>query len=486
MVCGGDHDDDDIHDGCSGDNLQVLTRGNTDQPFKPLLQAIQSGDYEQFEAAAQKYGNEALCFRDEWGYTPAHWAALYGNAEALKYLVARGVTVDTSCYGIQGSKPVHWAARKGHTAAVQVLLQAGVDANVADFKGLTPLMTASMFGQTSTASFLLGMGAQHHLTDINGDSALHWASYKGYADLVKLLVYSGADLTKVDNFGSTPLHLAALSGNAMCVKTLCQNAEVSLQPKDKNGKTPLSLAVNHRYKEIAGVLNSEIKKRKKVIMPGGLIQTALNAMFGRSIYSKGPLLLFLCSFLMWWYPLYVYKVIPATWNLTRGCHYTYMAWNVFMWICWITTKHSDPGYLPINSGRYIRIIRQLPTFTCDMRTKKDILARLCHTCRCVRPPRVKHCRMCNRCVKEFDHHCHFVSNCIGIGNRSWYFCFVISLTMNCSYVIYMVSCTLNVEGFNILYVLALLQAIAFGILSLAVTVTIVCNTHTRVVVTAIL
>lgn len=109
-----------------------------------------------------------------------------------------------------------------------------------------------------------------------------------------------------------------------------------------------------------------------------------NAMFGSSTYSKGPLLLFLCSFLIWWYPLYIYrvsqtwfiikfpvlnillflrfKVIPATWNLTRGCHYTYLAWNVFMWICWLTTKHSDPGYLPIDSGSYIQTIRQVFSF----------------------------------------------------------------------------------------------------------------------------
>lgn len=106
---------------------------------------------------------------------------------------------------------------------VLLRLQAGVDPNVSDFKGLTPLMTASMFGKTSTASFLLGMGASHHLTDINGDTALHWASYKGHAELIRLLLYSGADLTKADNFGSTPLHLAALSGNAESVKTLCQN-----------------------------------------------------------------------------------------------------------------------------------------------------------------------------------------------------------------------------------------------------------------------
>lgn len=110
-----------MHDGCSAESLDV--HSTEDQQYKPLLEAIKSGDYDEFECAVDKCGGEALSFRDEWGYTPAHWAALYGNAEVLRYLVARGVTVDMSCYGIQGSKPVHWACRKGHTAAVQVLLQ---------------------------------------------------------------------------------------------------------------------------------------------------------------------------------------------------------------------------------------------------------------------------------------------------------------------------------------------------------------------------
>jgi len=120
----GHNENNNMYDGCSADSLDV--HSTEDQQYKPLLEAIKSGDYDAFECAVDKCDSEALSFRDEWGYTPAHWAALYGNAEVLRYLVARGVTMDMSCYGIQGSKPVHWACRKGHTAAVQVLLQVRV------------------------------------------------------------------------------------------------------------------------------------------------------------------------------------------------------------------------------------------------------------------------------------------------------------------------------------------------------------------------
>ena len=67
-------------------------------------------------------GSEVLSSRDEWGYTPAHWAALDGNIEVMRYLVERNAPVDLSCLGTQGPRPIHWACRKGHSAVVQLLL----------------------------------------------------------------------------------------------------------------------------------------------------------------------------------------------------------------------------------------------------------------------------------------------------------------------------------------------------------------------------
>lgn len=146
-------------------------------------------------------------------------------------------------------------------------LQAGVAVNAADFKGLTPLMTACMFGKAATAAFLLGSGAQCHLTDINGDTALHWAAYKGHPELIRLLMYSGVDLQKPDYFGSTPLHLACLSGNVNCARILCEKSKIELEPKDKNGKTPLQLARAHRHADVVGILQAEQKRRSRWIPP---------------------------------------------------------------------------------------------------------------------------------------------------------------------------------------------------------------------------
>lgn len=61
----------------------------------------------------EKFGTEVLRARDEWGYTPAHWAALDGNVEIMRFMIDRGAPIDLPCLGTQGPRPIHWACRKG-------------------------------------------------------------------------------------------------------------------------------------------------------------------------------------------------------------------------------------------------------------------------------------------------------------------------------------------------------------------------------------
>lgn len=68
-------------------------------------------DVENF---VEKFGIETLSARDKHGYTPAHWVALDGNVDMMRYLVERNAPVDLRCLGTQGPRPIHWACRKGH------------------------------------------------------------------------------------------------------------------------------------------------------------------------------------------------------------------------------------------------------------------------------------------------------------------------------------------------------------------------------------
>ncbi|XP_066145241.1 uncharacterized protein Patsas [Euwallacea fornicatus] len=441
-----------------------------EQTHKNIFDLVKAdGELSDVEDYVEKHGIEVLRARDEWGYTPAHWAALDGNVELMRFFIDRGAPVDLPCLGTQGPRPVHWACRKGHSAVVQVLLQAGVAINAADFKGLTPLMTACMFGRTATAAYLLGMGAFNHLIDVNGDTAMHWAAYKGYPDVLRLLMYSGANLQKPDHFGSTPLHLACLSGSLSCVKLLCEKHDIDMEPKDKNDKTPLNLAVGHRHMDIIDVLQVAIKRRSGWFPP---VSEIWGLLFGRAGNSKIPLIFFVSSVLLWGYPMYFIRVIPITWNILRGSHYCFIYWNMVMWICWIIANRKNPGYIAMNSDSYARCIKQIPYFD-KWKKRNAMLNRLCHTCRTLRPIRAKHCRVCNRCVSYFDHHCPFIYNCVGLKNRTWFFMFVMSVAINCSYTIYFATYCIAIEGFGFMYILGLVEAFVFSGLGWILTCTAV-------------
>jgi ankyrin repeat protein len=73
---------------------------------------------------------------DDEGWTPLHWAALYGHAECVGFLIAHGAPVDAQSH-----------------------------------KGETPLMIAAESRQKSVFAVLLAAGAREDLVRENGDTA---------------------------------------------------------------------------------------------------------------------------------------------------------------------------------------------------------------------------------------------------------------------------------------------------------------------------
>jgi len=69
--------------------------------------------------------------------------------------------------------------------------------------------------------------------------------------------------------------------------------------------------------------------------------------------------------------------------------------------------------------------------TCCKNDHQHETARLCPSCLVDKTQATTHCSRCGLCVIALDHHCGFVNNCVGRGNRRVFVLFTLSASFGC-------------------------------------------------------
>jgi ankyrin repeat protein len=118
---------------------------------------------------------------DRAGRTPLQYAALEGNLNEVRRLLAEGCDVDAP--DAQGFVPLHFAAQEFHPEVVRLLLEGGATVDAVNAFGNTPLWTAVF-------------------------------NSKGRGEVISLLRASGADPLHANEAGRTPVDLARLIGSS--------------------------------------------------------------------------------------------------------------------------------------------------------------------------------------------------------------------------------------------------------------------------------
>jgi ankyrin repeat protein len=101
--------------------------------------------------------------KDQYNFTPLHWAALNGHKDTAIVLLERGANaMEKANYsddppGTEPSvTPLHFAAIMGHTEAARALLSYRADLDAKDRNGHTPAELAKLTGHEHTANVLMG------------------------------------------------------------------------------------------------------------------------------------------------------------------------------------------------------------------------------------------------------------------------------------------------------------------------------------------
>jgi hypothetical protein len=198
---------------CSGTPAVTSPAPSTNLPYE-LREAIRDGDMEKVRDIFPLIKNENDL------NVALGVAASWGKIDALKFLLAEGLNVNS------------------HTQ---------------DWNGGTALTVAAADGRIDTVRELIAHGAQLEAADNGGNTALHNAARYGNAKTVAFLLENGASVNRQKKDGWTPLMLAARCGSISTAKALLDHGAV-LSLENEDGDTALAVATNYHHVEMVALL----------------------------------------------------------------------------------------------------------------------------------------------------------------------------------------------------------------------------------------
>jgi hypothetical protein len=245
----------------------------------------------------------------------------------------------------------------------------------------------------------------HSQDDVNS-TPLHWASYMNADIAFDYLINWQVNINAKDKDGSTPLHLAVMNGNSLIklenlpiVRKLIRLG-ANLDEEDSNKRKPLDIAMNRNNQAIVEIINDNLNYGSCKFISGKAVDSNIFPItfFGFFIYNE----LYQFSFTL---PL-IESNIPILWSV-----FSFLTLNTLYCSLW----KSDPGYR-LNPGTNFKKLIESETN----------LNEICPAC-LVRTNTSYHCYYCKKCVENLDHHCIWTKNCIGKKNFKLFIIFLIVL-----------------------------------------------------------
>jgi ankyrin repeat protein len=200
----------------------------------------------------------------------------------------------------EATRALFRAAADGDVSTARQALRDKADVEARNDRRQTPLVVATKAEQNSVAILLLEAGADPDAKDDLSDSAFLYAGAEGYDDILRATLSHGANVKSTNRFGGTALIPASEHGHTTTVRILINagvpldhvndlgwtamleaivlndgsadqvdvvrqliGAGADISVRDKNGRTPRSLAAAEGHREIVDLIDDAERIRER-------------------------------------------------------------------------------------------------------------------------------------------------------------------------------------------------------------------------------
>ena len=377
--------------------------------------------------------------KDNDNSTPLHIAVYKKSFQITKKLIEyckdnnkEGLVEFINEKNNQDTTAIHFAAFKGSVKIIKLLVENGADIFAITKRKLNIFHYASQGNKpTSLMYFYLNfyVFAKEKderiiqllkQKDAGGSTPLHWAAYSNAEDILLYMIYLNIFsndnereqfINQRDAQGYTALHLSVSSKSIRIVMKLLQSGAIT-EIKDNKGNDPLQLAINKKQKDIADVIkNNQNCQLCNMKAPVKQIKKSI----------KNIILVF-CVQILVTFIIFV-AILPIAFeneNSKISVHYhlffvIYAFFLILFFILYITLLIMDPG---IVQAKNLRRLKQ-------MVDEDKELNKYCYECYIEKSKDLKHCIICHKCYKGFDHHCFWINKCVAKNNYCFFLWFLI-------------------------------------------------------------
>lgn len=394
--------------------------------------------------------------------TLAHDAAAHGDVAALRlFPVEMCMRMELWPAAKEGEKSTHWRTSMLplHTAAAGNQLPSmdflaslpGASVEQQDEGGRTPLMHAVAARSQEAVVWLAKRMHDLDALDNTGNAAIHWAVDLGSSSLVSLLVNLGASTEVLDKEGRTPLALAVIGGRLeiveylvlkhRCSDAIVEQAQLLVQDckdracgfwiarclREKVGCHDQALGDNALCGPISGGWSLPLMAR----CCRGPEEVQVDS---RQLSLFTALLCALLSVLLIAVPTGLPQAVQ---NYQRMLAYLCLCCTVIGWPCFYrASRRADGVECPERFAQYHSACNRAAAVTvadCDREESNwwGEVEPLIHQMGMVGPARSKYCFATRRCIAEFDHYCSFLRNSVSQDNYPAFAATVLLATVAC-------------------------------------------------------